>query len=116
MNRDERRTEQQAALLPEEDFQRILRSLILECPLSTWIANKDGTLLFENVANRRLFGVERDAEVIGKYNIFNDEEIVQQGFAPQARRVFEEGGHAEFTIDYDFSLVKRITKIGRAHV
>jgi len=115
LNRDKRRTEQQAALLPEEDFQRILRSLILECPLSTWIANKDGTLLFENAANRRLFGVERDAEVIGKYNIFNDEEIVQQGFAPRVRRVFEEGGHAEFTIDYDFSLVKQVTTAHPTH-
>lgn len=109
MDRGNRSSKRQTGLIPEEDLQNVLRSLVIECPLSTWIADRNGTLVFENAANRKLFGVERDEEVAGKYNILEDEQIARQGFAPQVRSVFQDGGHTRFTIEYDLPQVKRVT-------
>jgi len=86
----------------------ICASLILQSPVSTWIADPDGTNIFENEAARRLLGIERDEEVVGKYNIFKDDVLIAGGFMPQIRKVFEEGGSTEIVVDYDFSQVKHV--------
>jgi PAS domain S-box-containing protein len=86
----------------------ICTALILQSPVSTWIADRDGTNVFENEAARRLFGIERDEEVVGKYNIFKDDVLIAGGFMPQIRKIFEEGGSAEIIVDYDFSRVEHV--------
>lgn len=85
---------------------------MLQSPVSTWLIDSDGNLVAENEAARQLFGIERDEEVVGKYNIFRDEELIRQGFIPQIRRVFDMGGAAHFVVDYDFS---KVTHVSPAH-
>ncbi|MCX6375561.1 MAG: PAS domain S-box protein, partial [Armatimonadetes bacterium] len=92
----------------EGPLPEICTALILQSPVSTWIADRDGTNVFENEAARRLFGIERDEEVVGKYNIFRDDVLIAGGFMPQIRKVFEEGGSTEIIVDYDFSKVKHV--------
>jgi PAS domain S-box-containing protein len=75
--------------------------------VSTWIADKNGTNIFENEASRRLFGIDSDVEVVGKYNIFKDEQLIAQGVMPQIRKVFDEGGSTEIIADYDSSRIQQ---------
>ena len=93
----------------------ICTALVLQSPVSTWIADRYGTNIFENEAARRLFGIERDEEVVGKYNIFKDDVLIAGGFMPQIRKVFEEGGSTEIIVDYDFSWVKHVEPSQPAH-
>lgn len=102
-------------LISESELQHLLHLVIENSPISTWIADSNGTLVYENRANRELFGIERDSEVVGKYNIFKDEEVIRRGVAPQIRRVFDEGGSTEFIIDYDFAQVKHVTVARPTH-
>ncbi|MDI6828971.1 MAG: PAS domain S-box protein, partial [Armatimonadota bacterium] len=92
-----------------EVIKDICSAVLLNSPISIWVLDKEGTVIFENAACRELMGIQSDEEVIGKYNIFNDNEIIRQGFAPSIRRIFEEGGSTEFTIDYDFSRVWHVS-------
>jgi PAS domain-containing protein len=45
-----------------------VRGFVSQTPVSTWVADKAGTLIFENDANRDCFGIRQDADVVGKYN------------------------------------------------
>lgn len=115
MNQEHDQLEPNSSSIGEDQLSQVFRAVVLQSPVSTWIADMDGTLVFENAANRRQFGIERDEEVVGRYNIFRDEEIIRQGLAPRIRRVFEEGGSAEFIIDYDFSRVGHVSPSHPTH-
>ena len=77
-----------------------LETIIDHSPLSMWVLDNKGTLVHMNQASRELFHVT-DEEVIGKYNVFEDNIVEKQGIIPLARAVFEQGERAHFTIDYD---------------
>jgi PAS domain S-box-containing protein len=82
--------------------------------LSTWISDENGTALQANPACLKFFGAT-EAEVIGKYNIFNDEVIEKQGFMPEIRKVFENGEVANIIIDYDFGEVQHVKAKNATH-
>gem|GEM_PF-1631622 len=115
MNVEHRENVTRMSLAEESELSWVFRALVLQSPVATWIADRNGTLLFENAANRRQLGIESDDEVVGKYNIFRDQEMLRQGLAPQIRRVFDEGGSAEFVIDYDFARVGDVSVAHPAH-
>lgn len=115
MNRDQSKNTNRLCLVPESELAYLLSFAVENSPISTWIADSNGTLIYENQANRKLFGIGRDDEVVGKYNILEDEELVRKGLLPQIRRVFDEGGSAEFIVDYDFSQVKHVTVAHPTH-
>lgn len=83
-------------------------AFVRQSPISMWVADSTGTLVVENEASRKLFGLSSDDTLVGKYNIFKDEEIINLGQAPGIRRVFEEGTPTQFVIDYQFSYVQHI--------
>ena len=56
-----------------------------------WVLDNKGTLIHMNQASRELFHVT-DEEVIGKYNVFEDNIIGREGMMPLAKAVFEQGG------------------------
>ncbi|MDH7480456.1 MAG: PAS domain S-box protein [Armatimonadota bacterium] len=92
-------------------IKNICSEVLINSPISIWILDKEGTLIFENKACRRLLGIESDEEVVGKYNIFKDNEIIRQGFASKIRQVFEDGGSIEFIIEYDLARVRHISPV-----
>lgn len=100
---------------PAEDIFEAIRNFVDMSPVGMWVADLSGTLVFQNAANRKLFGVKNDKDIIGKYNIFCDEEIARAGVMPQIRKIFERGGSTEFTIDYDFTQVKKLTAANPMH-
>ncbi len=59
--------------------------------------------------------VSTDKEAVGKYNLFKDNLIEEQGFLPLVERVFEKGEIARFTIDYDLQIVDYVKVRGATH-
>jgi PAS domain S-box-containing protein len=88
-----------------------LDSIIDQSPNSMWISDEHGNVIRVNQACKNFFKL-KDEEVIGKYNIFKDNIVEEQGFMPMVRDVFENGTTARFTIHYDTSAVK-ILELGR---
>lgn len=82
--------------------------------LSIWIANEEGTAIKANSACLRFFGATSE-EIIGKYNIFKDEELIQQGFIPEIKQVFENGKVIDVIIDYNFSKVEHVNVKNPTH-
>lgn len=80
--------------------QAFLEHVIEQSPVSMWISDEHGTLIRTNRALREKLKV-RDEEVVGRYNIFTDEQAARQGHMPAIRRVFEQGGSARFELSYD---------------
>ncbi len=87
--------------------ESFLSSIIDQSPYPMWIADDQGTLIWLNLACRDLLHLT-GAEVVGKYNVFQDNIVEQQGFLPLLRRVFEKGETARFELTYDTSLLKTL--------
>jgi PAS domain S-box-containing protein len=85
-----------------ESISEAIRALAAQSPVGTWIADRHGTCLLLNESARRYFGAEHDEELIGKYNIFADEQIAACELMPQIKHVFEQGGFTDFILEHDF--------------
>jgi PAS domain S-box-containing protein len=98
-------------LASSEEF---LNTIIEQSPISLWVSDSEGTLIKMNQSCRELFGAT-DEEVVGKYNLFEDNLIKEQGLMPLIENSFEKGSVARFTIDYDLPRVEHIKVIGATH-
>lgn len=93
------------SLTESEAFQS---SVIEQSPYSIWISDNKGTLIRQNQACRDLFLVT-DEEMVGKYNIFQDTILEEQGFMPLVKEVFEDGKSARFNIVYNSANLRNIS-------
>jgi PAS domain S-box-containing protein len=85
-----------------------LSSIIDQSPLSTWIADAQGTQIRVNEACMKLFGVAEAAMGIGKYNILKDDVLQAQPFYKDVVAVFTEGKIAKFSGKYNISQVSHV--------
>ncbi|MFA5066094.1 MAG: PAS domain S-box protein [Dehalococcoidia bacterium] len=92
------------ALRQSEAF---LKSIIEHSPYAMWISDSHGLMIKMNKALRGLFNVT-DEELVGKYNIFQDNIVEEQGYMPLVQDVFEKGVIAKFTLKYDSSQLKSV--------
>ena len=92
---DRKRAEE--ALRSSEAF---LETIIDKSPLSMWVSDEKGTLIRMNQACRDLLQVT-DKELVGKYNVLQDNIVEEQGAMPLVKRVFEKGERVSFTLRYD---------------
>ncbi len=90
-----RRTER--SLKNSEEF---LNSVIEQSPNPMWISDSRGTLIRLNQACRDMLQITDD-DVVGKYNVLQDNIVEEQGYMPLVRRVFEAGEVARFPLEYD---------------
>jgi PAS domain S-box-containing protein len=95
--------------------QMFLNDVIEQSPYATWIADEHGTLLRLNRACRELLRIT-DEEVVGKYNVLQDNLVEQQGLMPLVRSVFAEKKPVRFEIDYDTSRVQGLQLAGASKV
>ena len=96
--------------LAEEKLARsesFLNSIVDFSPNSLWISDEHGTLIRMNNACRDLLQIQDD-EVVGKYNILNDNLMEDQGFMQEVINVFEKSEKTSFTMAYDTSKVKNL--------
>ncbi|MBN1314912.1 MAG: PAS domain S-box protein [Anaerolineales bacterium] len=97
------RVKVQEALRSSELF---LNSIIEQSPYAMWISDEKGTLIRLNQACRDLLNIT-DEDVVGRYNVFEDNIVHEQGFMPQIEKVFEQGITADFHLKYDSSQLMR---------
>jgi PAS domain S-box-containing protein len=107
-------TERKQAEEKLSSSEAFLNSVIEQSTESLWVSDSEGTMMRMNPACRELFGIT-DEEVVGKYNLFKDNLIEEQGFMPLVEAVFRKGGIARFTTDYDLPKVEHIKVSGAMH-
>jgi len=47
-----------------------------------------------------------EEDVVGRFNIFQDNQALEHGFMPQIRRVYEQGGTTRFMLPYDTARIE----------
>ncbi|MBI5593061.1 MAG: PAS domain S-box protein [Deltaproteobacteria bacterium] len=82
--------------------QTFLEAIFEHSPYSMWVSDDKSTLIRMNQACRDMLCVT-DEDLIGKYNIFEDIIVEQQGAMPLVKRVFENGERVQFNLNYDIS-------------
>jgi len=87
--------------------QAFLNSIIENSPNMLWISDEKGTLIRMNQACRDHLQIQ-DKEVVGIYNILNDNLIKEQGLMPLVESVFEKGASVRFETSYDTSVIKSV--------
>jgi PAS domain S-box-containing protein len=85
--------------------EAFLNRMIEQSPSAMWISDDHGNLMRLNQACCDLLNITAD-EVVGRYNIFQDNIVQEQGFLPQVKAVFERGETARFEIRYDSSQIE----------
>jgi PAS domain S-box-containing protein len=98
------RVRAEEALRHSEAF---LDSIIEHSPHAMWISDDKGTLIRLNQACRDLLYITDD-EVVGKYNVLQDNIVEEQGALPLVKRVFEKGKTVKFSLRYDSSRLKHL--------
>jgi two-component system, cell cycle sensor histidine kinase and response regulator CckA len=84
-----------------------LDSIIENSPYSLWVSDHQGTMIRMNQACRDLLHVT-DEDLIGKYNVLQDNIVEEQGAMPLVKEVFEKGQHARFILHYDSSRLRSV--------
>lgn len=84
-----------------------LETIIEYSPHSMWVSDDKGTLIRMNQACRDLLHVT-DEDLVGKYNILEDNIIEEQGVMLLVKRVFEHGERIRFTLHYDSSQLRPV--------
>ena len=96
------------ALRASETF---LETIIENSPFAMWVSDEKGTLIRMNQACRDLLQVT-DEDLVGKYNVMEDNIVEQQGAMPLVKRVFEKGECVRFSLRYDSAQLRSI-RIGK---
>ncbi|MBT7826011.1 MAG: PAS domain S-box protein, partial [Bacteroidetes bacterium] len=74
-----------------------LDTIMTESPFSMWIADAGGTIIKGNNALFKSLNLD-EAQIVGKYNVLKDENLIGQGLLPKIKDVFENNIPAKFTI------------------
>jgi PAS domain S-box-containing protein len=106
-----RRRQAEEALKNREEF---LNSIIENTPNALWVSDEKGTIIRMNQSLRDLLKIKNE-EIIGKYNIFKDTQVIEQGYLPLIKSVFKEGKTVSFTLDYDTVKEKQVTLAETTH-
>ena len=84
-----------------------LETLIRESPHAIWILDEKGTLMEINPACCELLSVNRE-DLLGKYNILEDNILIENGYMALVKSVFEKGDRVRFTIQYETSRLETV--------
>ena len=93
-------TERKRAEEALRNSEIFLNSIFEQSPHAMWVSDSQGTMIRLNQALRDLFHVTDD-DVVGKYNVFQDTNIEEQGYMPLVKRVFENGETVRSTLVHD---------------
>jgi len=93
-------TERKRAEEALRNSEIFLNNIFERSPHAMWVADSQGTMIRLNQALRDLFHVTDD-DVVGKYNVFQDTNIEEQGYMPLVKRVFENGETVRVTLSHD---------------
>ena len=97
-----------------ESRERFLNNVIEYTPNPLWISDEKGTIIRINQALRDLLKIT-DSSVVGRYNVLQDAQVIEQGLLDKVKSVFEEGQTVNFRIDYYTEREPQIKSRRRAH-
>jgi len=97
------------------ESEAFLNRIIDQSPYPMWISDDRGMLIRINPACLKMLNLEAQ-EVIGKYNIFEDNIVDAQGLMPQVARAFRNGETVRFEISYNTSTLTGLELKGTASV
>ena len=80
--------------------QAFLESIIEQSPIKMWISDQHGTLIRANEALRQFLHVTDD-EIVGIYNVFDDQQVAEQGLMQNIKDVFHNGQVTRFDLSFD---------------
>lgn len=92
-------TERKQAEEKLRNSEAFLNRMIEQSPYAMWISDDKGTLIRINQACCTLLMITED-ELMGKYNIFQDNMVEEQGLLPLVQAVYERGETAHFEITW----------------
>lgn len=97
------------AKLFQKEFKsrQFVERIIHQSPVSIAVFDKNGVCVMLNTECKKLFGIANNDQVIGKYNLFKDNELEEKGYAQAIKKVFE-GEFIDMEIEYDISNVRHI--------
>ncbi|OHD69528.1 MAG: hypothetical protein A2W19_00520 [Spirochaetes bacterium RBG_16_49_21] len=87
--------------------QAFFNIIIEQSPYPMWISDEKGILIRINKSCCDLLDISAE-EVIGRYDLLNDNIVEEQGLLPLVRKVFDKGEAVRFEITYDTSKLKQI--------
>ncbi len=80
-----------------ENSRTFLNSTIEQSPFPTWISDANGTMIKANPALLRTLNVSAE-QLVGKYNVFEDPQVKEQGIHPKLHNVLNNGVTEEFEL------------------
>lgn len=91
---------------------QIFHSFMHQSPVSTEIYDLDGNLLEANSAFINLFGINELIlnELYKKYNVLQDEQIIELGLMPYVNRVY--GGETVIFPEFNYNVNQNLTSLG----
>ena len=95
--------------------EALLDAIFEHSAYSTWVADASGTMLRMNQACRDLLHVTDD-ELVGKYNLLEDNIVEAEGKLPLVKRAFEHGEPVRFALRYDSAQLRSVPLRERAVV
>ncbi len=84
----------------KQSDERLLNSFIEQNPFPTWISDKKGIMILANPALKKVLNLT-DEQLIGKYNVFNDPQVEEQGLIQVIRDTLEKGKTSDFVLVWD---------------
>ncbi len=96
---------QRQALEASQDF---LASVMDQSPQGMLILDRMGSAIRLNQALMQVFQLEKESQVLGRYNIFRDEVLTEHGLTAKIREVFELGESFDQEVEYDFSALRHV--------
>ena len=100
-------TELKRAEMEAKAAKSFLESVVDKSPFAMWVADPEGTLIKTNHALRQILDLS-DEQLIGRYNVFQDENVIEQGLLPKIKTVFNKRQTIRFTLTWNAAKVKTI--------
>jgi PAS domain-containing protein len=90
----------------EQGLRRFLERVMNQIPLGVATFGPDGICRMVNTPFKRILGASPEVELVGGFNIFEDDVLIAQSMMPTIRKSYE-GFVTEFIINYDPALLKK---------
>lgn len=80
-----------------QETKAFFETVIEQSPFAMWVSDPEGTIIQTNGALRAALQLT-DEQMVGNYNVLEDENLRDQGVLPMVRAVFEQHEQATFSI------------------
>lgn len=90
----------------ERNEKRFLERVVNQVPFGVAVFDASGTCRMVNNVLKRFLGAGSDVDLVGDFQIFEDDVLLAQGMIPTIRKTYE-GYGTEFIINYNPALLKK---------